>query len=240
MQKLFSAALVAATLLLASCGFGTTGTPSTTGTTTTPTSTTSGDILGSVLGGMTGTTNTGDAVTSAGTSILNDLLGTLLSKTITEKSFVGTWTYQTPEVRFESENLLAKAGGSVMASSIEQKLDNYLSKVGITKGVTTFTFNSDKSYTIQTKGRVISSGTYTYDRNSQTLRMQGTFGLLNQECFVGMDGTNLCLLYDADKLLTVVNSAASILGQASSTLGSVASVFGQNYNGMKLGFSLSK
>ncbi len=223
MKKIIlSVALVATSLLFTSCfGAGTTGTT----TTTTPTST--GSTVGS-------------DVLSAGTSILGDLIGGLLSKTITEKTFVGTWTYQTPEVRFESENLLAKAGGSVMASSIEQKLDSYLSKIGITKGVTTFTFKDDKSYTIQTKGRVISSGTYTYDRNTQTLKMQGTFGLLNQECFVGMDSTNLCLLYEADKLLTVLNSAASILGQANSTLGSVASVFGQNYNGMKVGFSLSK
>lgn len=221
-KTILSVALVATTLLFTSCfGAGTTGTT----TTTTPTST--GSTVGS-------------DVLSAGTSILGDLIGGLLSKTITEKTFVGTWTYQTPEVRFESENLLAKAGGSVMASSIEQKLDSYLSKIGITKGVTTFTFKDDKSYTIQTKGRVISSGTYTYDRNTQTLKMQGTFGLLNQECFVGMDSTNLCLLYEADKLLTVLNSAASILGQANSTLGSVASVFGNNYNGMKVGFSLSK
>jgi len=221
-KTILSVALVVTSLLFTSCfGAGTTGTT----TTTTPTST--GSTVGS-------------DVLSAGTSILGDLIGGLLSKTITEKTFVGTWTYQTPEVRFESENLLAKAGGSVMASSIEQKLDSYLSKIGITKGVTTFTFKDDKSYTIQTKGRVISSGTYTYDRNTQTLKMQGTFGLLNQECFVGMDSTNLCLLYEADKLLTVLNSAASILGQANSTLGSVASVFGQNYNGMKVGFSLSK
>lgn len=224
---ILSVALVATSLLFTSCfGAGTTGT-TTTGTTTTTTPTSTGSTVGS-------------DVLSAGTSILGDLIGGLLSKTITEKTFVGTWTYQTPEVRFESENLLAKAGGSVMASSIKQKLDSYLSKVGITKGVTTFTFKDDKSYTIQTKGRVISSGTYTYDRNTQTLKMQGTFGLLNQECFVGMDGTNLCLLYEADKLLTVLNSAASILGQANSTLGSVASVFGNNYNGMKVGFSLSK
>ena len=199
---------------------------------------------------LAGTTQTGtttgtpaistESVTTAGASILGDLLGGLLSKTITERSFVGTWTYQKPEVRFESENLLAKAGGSVMASSIENKLDGYLSKVGITKGVTIFTFKEDKSYTIQTKGRTISAGTYTYDRNTQMLRMQGTFGLLNQECFVGMDGTNLCLLYDADKLLAVMNAAAGILGQTNSTLGSVAGVFGKNYNGMKVGFSLNK
>ena len=211
-----------ATLTLAGCGFGTTGT-TTTGTIPSTTS-----------------TSTTDAVVSAGTSILNDLLGSLLSKTITERSFIGTWTYQTPEVRFESEDLLSKAGGSVMASTIEKNLDSYLSKVGITKGVTTFTFKSDKTYTIQTKGKTISTGTYTYDHSTQTLNMQGTFGLMNQSCLVGMDGVNLCLLYDADKLLSVMNSAASVLGQANSTLGSVASVFGSNYTGMKVGFSLSK
>lgn len=220
MKKYFLSTLVlAATMVLASCGLGTNG-MTTTGTTT-----------------STGTT---EAVTSAGVSILNNLLGSLLSKTITERSFVGTWTYQTPEVRFESENLLSKAGGSVVASSIEKKLDSYLGKVGITKGVTTFTFNNDKTYTIQTKGKTISSGTYTYDQSTQMLSMQGTFGLMNQSCLVGMDGTNLCLLYDADKLLSVMNSAASVLGQANSTLGSVASVFGSNYSGMKVGFSLAK
>lgn len=215
--KIISSFIFSAVLTLVSCGFGTTGT--TTGTST---------------------TNTTDVVTSAGASILNDLLGTLLSNTITERSFIGTWTYQTPEVRFESENLLSKAGGSVMAASIEKNLDSYLSKVGITKGVTTFTFKSDKSYIIQTKGKTISTGTYTYDQSTKMLSMQGTFGLMNQNCLVGMDGTNLCLLYDADKLLSVMNSAASVLGQANGTLGSVASVFGNNYNGMKVGFSLSK
>lgn len=218
-KNIFATLAIATTLTLSGCGFGTTGTS--TGSTTTP------------------TINTDTAI-GAGTSILNDLLGTLLSKTITERSFIGTWTYQTPEVRFESENLLSKAGGSVMAASIEKKLDSYLAKVGITKGVTTFTFKSDKSYTIQTKGKTFSTGTYTYDQSTQMLSMQGTFGLMNQSCLVGMDGTNLCLLYDADKLLTVMNSAASVLGQANSTLGSVASVFGNNYNGMKVGFSLSK
>ena len=235
-KKILSIACLAATITLTSCGFGPPGTTTPTATTSTTTST-DGSILGGILGGSTSSTGT---VANAGTSILNDLLGSLLSKTITERSFVGTWTYQTPEVRFESENLLAKAGGSVMASSIKTKLDNYLSKVGITKGVTTFTFNADKSYTIQTKGQTISAGTYTYNQSSQTLTMQGTLGLMNQSCTVGMDGTNLCLLYDADKLLTLMNSAASVLGQANSTLGSVAGVFGSNYNGMKVGFSLSK
>ncbi len=190
------------------------------------------------LGTGTGSTS-GTDIASAGAAILENLLGGLLSNTLTEQSFVGTWTYQTPEVRFESENLLTKAGGTVVASSIEKKLDKYLSKVGITKGVTTYTFNSDKTFTIETKGRTISSGTYAYDRNSKVLSLNGTLGIMNQNCTVGMDGTNLCLLYDADKLLSVMNGVGQILGKSNS-LGTVASVFGQSYDGMKVGFSLKK
>ena len=212
------AAVIAAALTLSGCTM--LGTGSTTGTT-----------------GTTGATGTD--IVSAGAALLENLLGGLLSNTITEQSFVGTWTYKEPQVRFESEGLLAKAGGTVVASSIEKSLDKYLSKVGITKGVTTYTFNQDKTFTISTKGRTISSGTYTYDRNTKTLNLNGTLGIINQSCTVGMDGTNLCLLYDADKLLTVFNGVGSLLGKTSA-LGTIASVFGENYDGMKVGFSLTK
>lgn len=218
-KNIFSAVILAATLSIAACGpMGTT-----TGTASTPATNTAGTDLA-----------------TAGASILGNLLGSLLSNTLTEQSFVGTWTYQAPQVRFESENLLAQAGGAVVASSIEQKLDGYLGKVGISKGVTTFTFKEDKTFLIATNGRNVASGTYTYDSSSKVLNLAGTLGLMNQNCIVGMDGTNLCLLYDADKLLTVMNTVGAALGKTNSTLSSITSIFGQNYNGMKVGFSLSK
>ena len=196
-----TSAIMAMCLMLSSCVLpgSSTGTNTTTGND-------AGNILGSVLG------------SEAGGDILNSLLGTILSKTLTEESIYGTWVYQSPEVRFESESLLAKAGGEIAAQSIERKLDSYLTKVGIKQGVTTYTFNA----------------------KNKTLKMQGTLGLMNQNCTIGMDGTNLCILYDADKLLTVANSVGSILGQVSSTVGSVAGIFGENYKGMKLGLAMSR
>ena len=224
------AAIMAVCLSLSSCG------------------TTGAAALGSILSGTTGTTGTTEAGTtdagsvlgSAGATILNSLLGSILSSTLTEQSIVGTWTYQQPEVRFESENLLAKAGGEVAAANIEQKLNTYLGKIGITKGATTYTFKEDKTFSISTGSKTISTGTYTFDANSKTLTLQGSLGLLNQTCTVGMDGTNLCLLYDADKLLTAANAVGNLLGKASSTLGSITSILGSNYKGMKLGFQLAK
>lgn len=218
MKKIFlSAAIMAATLSFTACG------PGTTSTTTTSTSNSAGTDLA-----------------TAGSSILGNLLGSILSNTLTEQSFIGTWTYQAPQVRFESENLLAQAGGAVVAGSIEQKLDTYLAKVGITKGVTSFTFKEDKTFLIVTNGKTVASGTYTYDRSSKILNLTGTLGLMSQNCIVGMDGTNLCLLYDADKLLTVMNTVGSMLGRSNSTLGNISGILGQNYTGMKVGFSLSK
>lgn len=217
-KNILSAVILAATLTIAACGPGATGT-----TASTPTSNTAGTDIA-----------------SAGASILGNLLGSILSNTLTEQSFVGTWTYQSPQVRFESENLLAQAGGTVVASSIEQKLDGYLAKIGITKGVTSFTFKEDKTFLIATNGKNVASGTYTYDRSNKILNLTSTLGLMNQNCIVGMDGTNLCLLYDADKLLTVMNTVGATLGKTNSTLGSISSILGQNYTGMKVGFSLSK
>ena len=217
-KNMLFAAIMAACLSLSSCG------------------TTGASALGSILGGTDATS----AIGTAGASILNDLLGTLLGSTLTEQTIVGTWVYQQPDVRFESENLLAKAGGEVAAASIEQKLNTYLTKIGITKGATTYTFNEDKTFAITTGNKTISTGTYTFDASSKVLKMQGTLGLLNQTCTVGMDGSNLCILYDADKLLTAVNAVGSALGNVSSTIGSVTSILGSNYKGMKLGFQMAK
>lgn len=227
MKKLsIIAAFAAASLTLSSC-FTTGGTGTTAGT---------GTDTGSVLGGILGQ----GGIAQAGGDILNNILGGLLTKGLTQESIYGTWVYESPEVRFESENLLAKAGGQVVASSIERKLESYLTKVGIKKGLTTYTFNQDNTYTITTSGRTISQGTYTFNPKSLTLKMEGGMGLINQTCTIGMDGTNLCFLYDADKLLKVMNSVGSVLGQANSTIGSVAGIFGDNYKGMKLGLAMSK
>ena len=213
------AVLMAASLTLSSCIMpGTTGGTGTTGT--------------------TGTTATTDALGA----ILGSLLGSILTSSLTEQTIVGSWTYQAPEVRFESENLLAKAGGEVAAATIEQKLNTYLTKVGLTKGVTTYTFNADKTFAISTGGKIIASGTYTFTPEKNTLKMQGSLGIFNQSCIVGMDGTNLCLMYDADKLLNMVNTVSSSLSKttANSTVGSIATLLGSNYKGMKLGFKLAK
>ena len=188
----------------------------------------------------TSTSSATSTAVSAGNTLLNSLLGSLLSTTLTERSIYGTWIYQQPEVRFESENLLAQAGGEIAAATVESKVNNYLTKVGIRQGSTAFIFNEDKTFAVQTGTKTLYSGTYTFNASSKTLNMTGAFGLTNLSATVGMDGTNLCLLFEASRLLSMANNAASLLGKANATAATVASVIGNNYSGMKVGFAMSK
>ena len=45
---------------------------------------------------------------------------------------MGTWSYQAPECQFESDQLLAKAGGEVAAKEVEEKLQTIYDKIGLT------------------------------------------------------------------------------------------------------------
>ena len=81
------AAIVAASLTLASCGFGTTGQTATTNN-------------GTVLGG--------DVLQQAGAGILGTILGNILGGTTSQQSLIGSWTYAGPKLVFESENILSQ------------------------------------------------------------------------------------------------------------------------------------
>lgn len=214
------AAIMAACLSLSSCGMG--GSTGTTGTTTN-TGAAAGAILGSIL------SNDG-----SGTSVLGSLLEGLLGGRLTQRNLIGTWTYQAPKVAFESENLLAKAGGALVANQVESKLTTYFSKVGIKQGVSTFVFNEDGTYLIQTKGKTINTGTYALNANSKTITLTGMLGITNITCSIGSSGSYVYLMFGADKLLSGVNAVASIIGN-----GTLSSILG-NYDGMQIGFTLGK
>lgn len=71
------------------------------------------------------------------------------NKATTASSIIGTWTYSGPECQFESENLLAKAGGEVAAKEVEEKMTAVYNKVGMDN--IRYTFNEDGTYSYQMK-----------------------------------------------------------------------------------------
>lgn len=228
MKKLTILAIAAASLSLTSCsmlggmagagaGLGTTGTTANT--------------LGNVASGVVG------ALTSGNT--INNLLSSFIGQApITEAALYGNWTYQGVDVAFESENLLAKAGGAVAAGTIEEKIDTQLQKFGIKPGSVKFTFNQNHTFTAVLAGKTI-NGTYTFDPATRKLNLVAALGLFNQTCTVGTTGKGISLLFPADKLLNLVSMAGGLLGQSNSTLGSITGLL-NNYNGMQIGLEMSK
>lgn len=68
-------------------------------------------------------------------SILSGVANAVANKVTGESaSLTGTWTYAGPDCKFESDNLLAKAGGEVAAKQVEEKMSGVLEKLGFKEG----------------------------------------------------------------------------------------------------------
>lgn len=187
------AAIIAASLTLASCGLGTTGNASsTTGTTT-------------------------DVLTQTGAGVLGTILGNILNGTTSQQSLIGNWTYAGPKVVFESENILSQIGGQVVSNNLEQKLGTYLEKIGFKPGKSVLTFGNDGNCSIALGSRTM-NGTYTYDTKTNKLTMTGMFVTGQLPCTVTVQNGQLLMLFDADKLLNIATAVGS---KSSSSLGSL-------------------
>jgi len=212
------AAIVAACLALTSCGLGTTA-PATTTTTTANANTSTGSILGDALG-------------QTGGGLLGTVLSSILGNTTSQQSLVGTWTYSGPKVVFESENILSQLGGQVVSNNLEQKLGAQLTKIGFTAGQSVLVLNSDNSCTLSLGNKTL-PGTYAYDASNHKLTLTGVLGVGQMTCTVSVQGNQLLMLFDADKLLAIATSLSS---KSTSTLSSLLN----SYSGLKLGWVMTK
>ena len=168
-----------------------------------------------------------------------DLLGRVLSyilygNTTNQDNIIGTWTYTSPKVIFESENVLAKIGSDIASDNIEKTLGDQLSRIGFTQGKTKLTFNKDNTCSF-TYGNRTYSGTYKFDTSANKLTVTGALGVETVKCTACKNGNELYLLFDSNKVLSILTALSnSPIGNttASSVLG--------NYKGLKLGWSMTK
>ena len=153
---------------------------------------------------------------------------------------MGTWKYVSPDCRFQSDNLLAKAGGEIAAQKIEEMMANVFSKIGFDQEGT-YVFNSDSTYTITVKERT-SGGTYTFDRQSKEIQLKTRLGLkFNATVSFGLTGNTMSLLFNADKLMSLIQVVGDAAGGiASNTTLGTASQLSEQYDGLQLGFELKK
>lgn len=158
--------------------------------------------------------------------------------TITGKntaSMVGTWTFSGSAIEFESDNLLQAAGGKVAASAAESKLNEQLSKFGITEGKLAFTFNADSTFNAKLGTRNM-GGTYSY--NQETGKVNLKFAkLVGINAKLNCTFTNMDLLFNSDKLLDLITFLSS---KSNNTTLQAISSLADSYDGMMLGFALKK
>lgn len=157
------------------------------------------------------------------------------NKATTASSIIGTWTYSGPECQFESENLLAKAGGEMAAKEVEEKMIAVYNKVGMNN--IRYTFNEDGTYSYQMKKRTV-TGSYVFDDVAKTITMTGKLGL-KTVAYVTVTGNDMSMVFKADKLMSIlktITGAASKVNSTAATINSVA----EAYDGLMLGFELKK
>lgn len=157
------------------------------------------------------------------------------NKATTATSIIGTWSYAGPKCQFESENLLAKAGGEVAANEVEEKMQSVYDKVGMNN--IQYTFNEDGTYSYKMKKRTV-SGTYVFDDTAKTMTMKGKLGI-KTVAHVTVTGNEMSLVFNADKLMSVLKTITGAASKVNSTAATINSVAG-SYDGLMLGFELKK
>lgn len=199
------------------------------------------DITDLLKGALGSGNSGGDKGGNTALSGLQGLVEGLISKSnLTEADLVGSWKYNKPAVAFKSSDLLKKAGGAAASGVIEEKLSPYYEKAGIDN--LTAVFNDDGTFKFQLKRGAL-SGTYAKDPESENgdfifqFKAAGKIPLGQFKAHVEKVGSKITITFDASKLITLVNTIASVSGQ--STLKSVASML-NSYDGLNCGFELMK
>lgn len=212
----------------------TAATTTTSATTTAATTSNAGSavagILGAVLGGNSNSSN------SAGSSIINGILNNVIgSGTFSKQDLCAhTWKYSKPGCAFTSENLLAKAGGEIAANKVEEKLSEYYSKFGFSSSNTYFTFKTDGTFAAKIDGKSW-QGNYTFDEKTHAIQMKGL--ILSMSGYATKTANGISLLFDQKKLLNLIKTMGALKG--SSTLSAIGTI-ANNYDGMRVGFEMTK
>ena len=185
---------------------------------------------GSQMGGTT-TNNSGSSI---GSNALGGLLDLVVgSVKLSQADIIGTWSYVEPACAFTSENLLAKAGGSVAAKTVNEKLLPVYKSLHISSGNTQLTFNESGQFTGKIGGFPM-SGTYTFDATNGLVKMKSltTFTAHLTRSTHGMNFT-----FESKKILTLLQTVSALSGNTSlSTIGDIS----KQFSGVRLGFAMKK
>jgi hypothetical protein len=187
-----------------------------------------GDVLGSVV-----KSDSLDSSSSAGDLISGLTTVFSSSKQATSQNIVGTWTYAEPAIVLESDNILSNAAYKLAANKVETTLQSYLTQYGFTPNTFQITFNEDGTFSETLKGQTFSGKWNVVDSKLQlSIATVQALSVTTQ-----MDGSNMQLVTDATKLLTMLKSLGT--NSNDSSIKTVTSML-EGAKGMLVGITLKK
>ena len=168
-------------------------------------------------------------------SALGNILGSVLGvNKVSETTILGTWKYAGPGCAFTSDNLLAKAGGEVAAQKVKAQLQSHYSSLGLNSSNTYISFKEDKTFSGKVDGKTL-SGTYTLDVNTGQITLKTL--LLTMNGYVNLNTTGMSLLFESQKLLTILQGLGALSGN---TTMSAVGELSKNYKGVRIGFDMAR
>ena len=186
-------------------------------------------VAGTAISKATGNSTAGD--------VASDLIGNLLGTSkVSEKSLVGTWSYNQPCVAFESEDVLTTLGSSMVSKKVESTMQKGLTKVGFTSGKVVMTLKEDKTGTIEFNGKNI---IVNWAVDGSDLKL--TFPIVDKGVTMNakLSESELQLAMKADKLLTLLNTITEKTSTVNSSLGTLNTLT-KNVKGMYMGLKFTK
>ena len=171
-------------------------------------------------------------ILSAGSGAIGNLVEGVFTKSdLTVADIAGTWTSTGSAVTFQSDNFLMKAGGSAAAGAVEEKLDPYFSKFGLTGAV--LDIDKDGNFTLTIKKMPIKGTLEVKSKGVFTFKF--LMGLGSMDAYVEKSPTNLNVMFDADKIKKIMTFAAKL---SKSKMVSAADKVLEQYDGVCIGFKM--
>lgn len=190
------------------------------------------DIKGALKKAVPSGGSTTDLITGA-------LNGVLSTDKIDVAALAGEWTYNGPAVNFKSENLLKKAGGAAVASTIESKIEPVYKISGIDK--LQLTVEKDGTFAMKVRGITLkgtiiqntdesSMSNFVFNFNAGTLKIGKIDAYVEKSLTSG-----LSVMFDVSKLMTIIKTVSKVAGN--STINTLTSTL-DGYDGICAGFRL--
>ena len=190
--------------------------------------------------------------TAAGSAVTN-ILGTILgnSLTLSYEALEGTWSYEGVACVLESEEALSNIGGTLVTATLEEKLDEKLALIGVSKGNCSFTFSKDSTCVINVGGYNL-NGKYRLNVEEKVIDFTFMYDKLPLKTYVSYEIKSIDIVFKADRLLSFIKNVASYIsnngaaggqqGQLQAAIQAVGAMgkLLENYDSMMLGAKLSK